>query len=116
MQVFLLGRLVTGTSIGLLSNVVPLYQAEMAPAELRGSLTAMYNMMITTGIFVAALLDEFLVPVEAGWRTAIMLQAIPALVILSAMPFLPRSPRWLVQQGRVEEAKQTLRKLRGHEA
>ncbi|CAL1151824.1 unnamed protein product, partial [Cladocopium goreaui] len=74
MIVFLLGRLVTGTSIGLLSNVVPLYQAEMAPAELRGTLTSMYNMMITTGIFVAALLDEFLVDIDGGWRTAILLQ------------------------------------------
>ena len=113
MTVFLFGRWVTGTSIGLLSNVVPLYQAEMAPAELRGTLTSMYNMMITTGIFVAALLDEFLVDVDGGWRTAILLQAIPALVILACMPFLPRSPRWLVQQGRVEEAKETLVTLRG---
>jgi len=113
MIVFLLGRLVTGTSIGLLSNVVPLYQAEMAPAELRGTLTSMYNMMITTGIFVAALLDEFLVDIDGGWRTAILLQTIPAMVILACMPFLPRSPRWLVQQGRVEEAKATLHTLRG---
>ncbi|CAK9065986.1 Major facilitator-type transporter ecdD [Durusdinium trenchii] len=113
MTVFLLGRLVTGTSIGLLSNVVPLYQAEMAPAEMRGTLTSMYNMMITTGIFVAALLDEFLVHIDGGWRTAILLQALPALVILSCMPFLPRSPRWLVQQGREQEAKETLAKLRG---
>ncbi|CAJ1350324.1 unnamed protein product [Effrenium voratum] len=113
MQVFLVGRLITGTSIGLLSNVVPLYQAEMAPQNLRGTLTSMYNMMITSGIFVAALLDVFLVDIDGGWRTAIALQALPALIILSAMPFLPRSPRWLVQQGRNEEAERMLAHLRG---
>lgn len=115
MGTFLFGRLVTGTSIGLLSNVVPMYQAEMAPPALRGTLTSMYNMMITAGIFIAALLDEFLVDMENGWRMAIALQAIPAFVILLTMPFLPRSPRWLVQQGRLEEASEALTLLRGSE-
>mmetsp|Transcript_47343 Transcript_47343/g.112542 ORF Transcript_47343/g.112542 Transcript_47343/m.112542 type:complete len:488 (-) Transcript_47343:95-1558(-) len=115
MGTFLFGRLVTGTSIGLLSNVVPMYQAEMAPPALRGTLTSMYNMMITAGIFIAALLDEFLVDMENGWRMAIALQAIPAFVILLTMPFLPRSPRWLVQQGRLEEASEALTLLRGTE-
>eukprot|EP00931_Biecheleriopsis_adriatica_P040608 TRINITY_DN23272_c0_g1_i1.p1 TRINITY_DN23272_c0_g1~~TRINITY_DN23272_c0_g1_i1.p1 ORF type:complete len:513 (+),score=120.21 TRINITY_DN23272_c0_g1_i1:75-1613(+) len=109
---FLSGRLVTGTAIGLLSSVVPLYQAEMAPPHLRGTLTSMYNMMVTTGIFVAALIDQFLVGIDGGWRRAIMIQTVPALVILAAMPFLPRSPRWLVQQGRQQEAEQALIELR----
>ncbi|CAE7379274.1 ecdD [Symbiodinium natans] len=116
MGIFLFGRLVTGTSIGLLSNVVPMYQAEMAPPALRGTLTSMYNMMITAGIFIAALLDEFLVEKENGWRMAIALQAIPAFVILLTMPFLPRSPRWLVQQDRLTEARAALTLLRGAQA
>mmetsp|Transcript_39207 Transcript_39207/g.73112 ORF Transcript_39207/g.73112 Transcript_39207/m.73112 type:complete len:487 (-) Transcript_39207:131-1591(-) len=112
---FLFGRLVTGTSIGLLSNVVPLYQAEMAPPALRGTLTSMYNMMITAGIFTAALLDMLLVEKNNGWRAAICLQAIPAMIILVVMPCLPRSPRWLVRQGRITEASDALTILRGAE-
>lgn len=111
-QVMLLGRLITGGSIGLLSSVVPLYQAEMAPPEIRGALTSLYQLMISFGVFVAAFLDMFLVPNENGWRLAIWLQAIPASFILATMPFLPRSPRWLMQQGRKEEAEAVLLDLR----
>ncbi|CAE8581792.1 unnamed protein product [Polarella glacialis] len=109
---FLLGRFVTGISIGLLSSVVPLYQAEMSPPHLRGSLTVLYNLMITAGIFVAAIADQLLVQREGGWRIAIALQAVPAVFILTVMPLLPRSPRWLVQQGRQQEAEATLLELR----
>lgn len=107
------GRAVTGCSIGLLSTVVPLYQAEMSPCSMRGALTALYQFMITLGIFVAAALDQLLVDHDGGWRVVIWMQLIPGCLILTAMPFLPRSPRWLVQQGRVDEARQTLDSLRG---
>jgi len=91
--VILVGRLVAGGSIGLLSSVVPLYQAEMAPTSMRGTLTSLYQFMITAGIFAAAFADSALVFRDGGWRVAIWLQAAPACCILVAMPFLPRSPR-----------------------
>mmetsp|Transcript_56622 Transcript_56622/g.132028 ORF Transcript_56622/g.132028 Transcript_56622/m.132028 type:complete len:500 (-) Transcript_56622:80-1579(-) len=111
-RVMYLGRVVTGGSIGLLSSVVPLYQAEMASPSMRGALTSLYQLMITAGIFVAAFVDSVLVFRDNGWRYAIWLQTIPAGVILVSMPFLPRSPRWLVQQGRLMEAKSTLYRIR----
>jgi len=82
---------------------------------MRGALTSLYQLMITAGIFVAALLDGFLVIKDDGWRLAIWLQVIPAGFILLTMPFLPRSPRWLVQQGRHSEAKATLLRIRSDE-
>jgi sugar porter (SP) family MFS transporter len=109
------GRLVTGASIGLLSSVVPIYQSEMAHPSLRGCLTSLYQLMITAGILVAAFLDMLFVVHDNGWRTVIWLQILPALVILVWMPFLPRSPRWLVQQGRLAEAESVLKTLRDHE-
>lgn len=107
-----IGRVITGGSIGLLSSVVPLYQAEMASPNMRGALTSLYQLMITAGIFVAAFVDSVLVYRDNGWRLAIWLQVIPAGFILVTMPFLPRSPRWLVQQGRLNEAKATLMRIR----
>ena len=60
--------------------------------------------MITLGILVAAAADVLLVEKDDGWRHAIGLQVVPAALLLLGMLFLPRSPRWLVQQGRAEEA------------
>lgn len=108
----LLGRFVAGCSIGLLSAIVSLYQSEVAPPKLRGSLTSFYNLMITFGILVAAFMDLALVDRSGGWRVAIWLQAIPALAIICGMPLLSESPRWLVQQGRAEDALSALQSIR----
>ncbi|CAJ1384442.1 unnamed protein product [Effrenium voratum] len=97
---------------GLLSTVVSLYQSELAPSHLRGNLTSLYQFMITLGILVAAAADIPLVGREDGWRYAIFLQVAPALVLLLGMFLLPRSPRWLVQRGRTEEALAVLQRLR----
>eukprot|EP00439_Symbiodinium_sp_Y106_P045599 s1888_g5.t2 len=67
---------------------------------------------ITLGILVAAAVDVPLVKHGGGWRIAIILQSFPALCLLIGMIFLPRSPRWLVQKGRVNEAYDVLLKLR----
>lgn len=109
---FLIGRLVSGLSIGLLSTVVALYQSEVAPTATRGAFTSLYQLMITLGILVASMADEALIGHRSGWRHAILLQMVPALVILAGLPCMPRSPRWLVQKGRQDEALRSLRRFR----
>lgn len=116
MEAMLGGRFVSGTSIGLLSAAVPLYQTEMAPSELRGALVGLYQLMITLGILVAAYLDMLWVPLDGGWRWAIWVQTVPASLLLVCMHYLPASPRWLVTQGRHAEALSVLRDLRGEAA
>ena len=106
------GRFVSGLSIGLLSTVVSLYQSELAPSTMRGCLTSIYQLMITAGILLAAIIDHYLVHRDDGWRWAISIQMVPALVLLFSMPFMPRSPRWLVQQDRCDEALEALRLVR----
>lgn len=109
---FLLGRFVAGLSIGLLSTVVALYQSEVSPPAMRGALTSLYQLMITSGILAAAVLDDALLGQESGWRYAILLQLVPAFLILAGMPFLPRSPRWLMLKRQPDRALKSLRQLR----
>lgn len=52
-QQFAVGRLVSGLAVGALSAAVPMYQAETAPSQIRGTLTATYQLFITFGILVA---------------------------------------------------------------
>jgi len=108
----LIGRFVAGMSIGLLSSVIVLYQSEMAPANLRGALSTLYQMGITFGILIAAYIDQLLVERSHGWRVVMAIICIPALLLLFGMVFLPRSPRWLVQVGRRKEALKVLFSIR----
>jgi len=105
------GRFIAGCSIGLMSAVVSLYQSEIAPPSLRGALTSMYQLMITFGIVTAVMID-YMVAHDGGWRKAIAMQLLPASFLIAAMPWLPDSPRWLVAQSRDEEALEVLRKIR----
>jgi len=109
---FMVGRLIAGFSIGLLSTVVACYQSELAPPHMRGALTSLYQLMITFGILVATWLDYALVKQDGGWRIAIAIQVIPALSLMIGTFFMPRSPRWLVQKGRIDEALEVLYTMR----
>jgi len=112
MAQFITGRFIAGLSIGLLSTVVSLYQSELAPAAHRGALTSLYQLGITFGILVACGLDYIFVRTDGGWRIAIALQAVPAIILIIGTSIMPRSPRWLVQQGRDAEALEVLQALR----
>lgn len=68
--------------------------------------------MITAGILLASLIDHKLVHLDDGWRWAIAIQMGPALILLICMPFMPKSPRWLVQQDRIDEALDALKTVR----
>lgn len=108
----LVGRFVAGMSIGLLSSVIVLYQSELAPASLRGTLGTLYQFMITFGILIAAFVDQMLVETDEGWRWVMWLMNLPALLLFFGMFFLPRSPRWLMQKNRRDDALKVLYKIR----
>ncbi|KAG6897046.1 hypothetical protein C0992_004455 [Termitomyces sp. T32_za158] len=117
----LLGRFVTGLGVGSLSMAVPLYNAEIAPPEVRGSLVALQQLAITFGIMVSFWIDygtNFIggtstAQKEAAWRLPLALQLVPAVILGIGILFMPFSPRWLVNQGRDEEALAVLSRARG---
>ncbi|KAG6335664.1 hypothetical protein ID866_3422 [Astraeus odoratus] len=115
------GRFVTGMGVGSLSMAVPLYNAELAPPEVRGSLVALQQLAITFGIMVSFWIDYGTNYIggtgdtqsEAAWRIPLALQLVPAIILGAGILFMPFSPRWLVNQGRDDEALQVLSKARG---
>lgn len=107
----IVARVVLGLAVGSSTIFVPLYISELAPAEVRGTLTSLFQLAITTGIVVAYLVNYALADAGA-WRWMLGLGAVPALVLLVGMLPLPDSPRWLVRQGRKDEARAVLERVR----
>ncbi len=105
-------RLVLGLAIGLAAVVAPLYISESAPFAIRGALVSTYQLAITVGILVSYLTG--LVITGAGmWRHMFGLGAVPGVLFLVGLAFLPESPRWLVLKGLPEGARASLLRLRG---
>jgi SP family myo-inositol transporter-like MFS transporter 13 len=108
----LIGRMVVGLAVGLASSTVPLYLAELAPAKMRGRLVAANNSCIVVGQVVAAIVDGLFSSTPHGWRFMLGLGGVPSVLQLVGLMWLPESPRWLVSNGREDEAREVLRKLR----
>ncbi|KAI8980112.1 general substrate transporter [Trametes punicea] len=114
------GRFVTGLGVGSLSMAVPLYNAELAPPEVRGSLVALQQLAITFGIMVSFWIDYGTNYIggtgstqsEAAWRVPLALQLVPAIILGIGILFMPFSPRWLVNNGHDDEALQVLSRAR----
>ncbi|OBZ91196.1 High-affinity glucose transporter [Choanephora cucurbitarum] len=110
------GRSVTGVSLGILSMVVPLYQSEIAPKNMRGRLMSIQQFAITLGTAFSywmayAFVD---VPGSTGWRLTLGLQLIPAVIcLLGLLIFIPQSPRHSIDKQYPTEALETLSKIRG---
>ena len=114
----IIARLFLGIAIGVSSFAVPLYIAEISPANKRGSLVSMFQLMITIGV-LASYLSDLMFADEGDmscWRPMFYIGVVPALILLIGMAFMPESPRWLISRGRDEEGKSVLARIEGNEA
>ncbi|EEU34206.1 uncharacterized protein NECHADRAFT_50091 [Fusarium vanettenii 77-13-4] len=118
----LAGRFITGMGVGSLSTIVPLYNSECAPPEVRGALVALQQLAITFGIMVSFWIDygcnyiggtHVDTQSDAAWLVPICLQLAPALILFIGMMWMPFSPRWLIHHDRETEAREILADLRG---
>jgi sugar porter (SP) family MFS transporter len=105
-------RFVLGISVGTASFVAPMYISEMVPKKIRGGLVSFNQLMITSGILVAYIIDFALKDVSNNWRWMLGLGALPGIALAVGMYLLPESPRWLVEKGREEDARKVLERAR----
>ncbi|XP_019437397.1 PREDICTED: sugar transporter ERD6-like 16 [Lupinus angustifolius] len=104
------GRLITGYGIGVISYVVPVYIAEIAPKNLRGGLATTNQLMIVIGASVTFLLGSII-----NWRQLALAGLVPCICLLIGLWFIPESPRWLAKVGLEKEFQVALRRLRGRD-
>ncbi|MBH0004210.1 sugar porter family MFS transporter [Pseudoalteromonas sp. SWYJZ12] len=119
---FIFYRLFGGLGIGAASVLAPAYIAEVAPPALRGRLATLQQLAIVLGLF-AAFLSNYLIADAAGsaqnilmldiaaWRWMFWAELVPAVLFLVGVLFIPESPRYLVAQGKVDDAKAVFSKI-----
>ncbi len=110
---FLFFRFIGGLGVGGASVVSPMYIAEISPARLRGRLVAVAQLNIVFGMLIAYLSNYIIAGLDLGsfeWRWMFGVEAIPAALFFLFLFTTPRSPRWLISESRIDEARQVLLK------
>ncbi|XP_048325021.2 sugar transporter ESL1 isoform X3 [Ziziphus jujuba] len=105
------GRLLLGFAYALLHYVIPVYIAEITPKGLRGRFTSANQLMVSLGISLIYFTGNLV-----SWRTLAAFGAIPSLLQIFGLFFVPESPRWLAQLGKHKELEAALQLLRGKDA
>src|SRR5881628_2899572 len=125
--IFVIARICGGMAVGAASVLSPAYISEVAPANIRGRLTTVQQIMIITGL-TAAFLVNYILAKTAGvstarfwggieaWRWMFLMQALPAAIFLIALFMIPESPRYLVSKRRIDKAESVLTSLFGADA
>jgi SP family arabinose:H+ symporter-like MFS transporter len=109
---FAIFRFIGGLGIGASTIAAPAYISEISPAKSRGSLVAMYQLSIVSGILVAFLSNYLLNDSGVNaWRWMLGVGAFPAAFYALMILMVPESPRWLAMRGRIKEATAVLRKI-----
>jgi len=120
-------RMIGGLGIGITATASPMYMSEVSPAHFRGRMVSLYQLAITLGIVAAFTVNAVLLQYAAArsgaagsgfwhwiavaevWRAMFGAGAIPAALYVLLLGFIPESPRWLIGQGRVAEARSVMR-------
>ncbi|CAK7209197.1 glucose transporter [Sporothrix eucalyptigena] len=110
----LVGRVFAGIGVGIVSVLVPLYQSEMAPKWIRGTLVCAYQLFITIGLLAASIVNilTYKIVGAAAYRIPMGLQLTWAVVLSLGLLVLPETPRYLVKRGQKEQAALALSRLR----
>jgi SP family arabinose:H+ symporter-like MFS transporter len=117
-NMLVIARIVGGIGVGAASMLSPLYISETAPAEKRGSLVSLYQFGIVLGIIIVYFCNyliekggDELWNINNGWRYMLGSEAIPALIFIWALFFVPESPRFLAKKGQHQEALKILQRI-----
>jgi len=111
LPVLMIFRFIGGVAIGGSSVLGPMYISEIAPARLRGRLVGAFQINIVVGILLAYLSNYLIARANLGnieWRWELGISALPAFFFLAMLFAIPRSPRWLSTQNRIQDARDVL--------
>ncbi|KAJ0112171.1 hypothetical protein Patl1_02221 [Pistacia atlantica] len=111
-QTLMIGRFLAGIGIGLGVMIAPVYIAEISPTIARGFLTSFPEIFINLGILLGYVSNYAFsgLSEHISWRIMLAVGILPSVFVGFALFIIPESPRWLVMQNRVEEARLVLRK------
>lgn len=113
--IMVIARIFLGFGVGAAAVACPLYLAEMAPADKRGRMVTINELMIVTGQLLAFAINALLAVLISDthvWRIMLAVASVPAIILLVGMLLLPESPRWFGARGRLDEARLVLSKSR----
>ena len=124
-EMLFITRMVGGIAFGAALVLAPAYIAEISSAENRGKLVSIQQLNIVLGFFAAFLCNYYLnktfsdgrswMTENTVWRWMLGVESLPAILYFSLLFFVPKSPRWLISKGRVEEGEKVLFQLHGEE-
>ena len=109
----IVGRLVSGLGFGALTATAPNWQSECSSAEHRGSVVLLESVFISFGLALQGWISYGISHASGSvaWRFPLALTGLFSIIVVGTMSQMPESPRWLIKQGRLEEAKETLAAL-----
>ena len=125
--ILVIARLIGGIAFGAALVLVPVYIAEIVPAQIRGKMVSLNQLAIVTGFSIAYFSNYYLLALSKSdasfvanlgidkhtWRWMLGLESFPALLYFMLLFFVPRSPRWLISKGNEQEARTILTRING---
>ncbi|KAJ5132056.1 hypothetical protein N7448_006214 [Penicillium atrosanguineum] len=109
----IVSRILNGFAVGMLTSQGPILIAEISLPHQRGRLLSLQQWMITWGILIMYFISygASFMGNNGSFRLPWGIQMIPAIILMSCLPMMPRSPRWLASKDRWEEATEVLARL-----
>jgi MFS transporter, SP family, xylose:H+ symportor len=115
---FIFYRVLGGVGVGMASMLSPLYIAEISPSSIRGRLVSFNQLAIVGGMLIVYFVNWYIQTQgddawlkSIGWRLMLASEAIPAIIFLVLLLFVPDTPRWFVMRGQSERALVELRRV-----